>query len=63
MDMSLSVTLAQFFIDSYNQILSSFSVDTHRHYNFTPKHLFKMFKSLIIYEFSDKESLIEALVN
>lgn len=54
MDTSLSQNLAQFFIDAYNQILNSFSVDTHRHYNFTPKHLFKMFKSLIKYEFSDK---------
>jgi dynein heavy chain 2 len=63
MEVGFSQPLAQFLVDSYNQILANFSVDTHRHYNFTPKHLFKIFKSLIKYEFSDKEALAEALTN
>jgi hypothetical protein len=49
METSFSQTLSQFLIDVYNQILNNFSVDSHRHYNFTPKHLFKIFKSLIKY--------------
>ena len=63
MESSFSQTLAQFFIDAYNQILNGWNVDSHRHYNFTPKHLFKMFNSLVKYEFNDKEALVEALVN
>ncbi len=54
MDLKVAQTLAQFLIDAYNQILNNFNVDNYRHYNFTPKHLFKIFKNLIKYDINDQ---------
>jgi hypothetical protein len=49
MDQSICQILSQFLIDVYGQIQNNFNVDSYRHYNFTPKHLFKIFKSFIKY--------------
>jgi hypothetical protein len=54
MDEQLSKPLAQFYIDCYTQIKTNFTVDEHRHYNFTPKSLFSIFKSLVLYDCNDK---------
>lgn len=49
MDMNIAQNMAQFLIDVYNQIQYNYNVDLYRHYNFTPKHLFRIFKSFIKY--------------
>ncbi len=54
MEQSMATNMAQFIVDVYNQIQTAYSVDVKRHYNFTPKHLFRMFKSFIKYNFTDK---------
>lgn len=47
----------------YLNIKKNFSVDEYRHYSFTPKSLFEIFKTLPKYDFSDQEGLIESVCN
>jgi dynein heavy chain 2 len=63
MDENLGKVFSAFFIDIYLGIKKGFSVDEYRHYSFTPKSLFKIYRNLTMYELSDQESLLEALSN
>lgn len=56
-------TLAAFMIDMYLSIKKTFSVDDYRHYSFTPKSLFEIYKNLPKYEFTDQEGLLEVIAN
>ena len=47
----------------YLTIKKTFSVDDYRHYSFTPKSLFEIFKDLSKYEFTSQEELLEAIAN
>ena len=63
MDEGFSKSLAAFMIDMYLSIKKTFSVDDYRHYSFTPKSLFEIFKNIPHYDFSAQEELLEALLN
>lgn len=62
-DEGLADKLGAFMIEIYLTIKKNFSADEYRHYTFTPKSLFTIFRRLPNYEFSDKEGLVEVLLN
>lgn len=63
LDESQGKIFANFFIEMYLNIKKNFSVDEFRHYSFTPKSLFEIFKTLSKYDFNDQEGLIESVCN
>lgn len=53
-DESHCKSFANLFIEVYLNIKKNFSVDEYRHYSFTPKSLFQIFKNLPKYEFNSQ---------
>jgi len=54
--------LAEFLIDIYNNVRNKFSVDTHRHYLFTPRDITTLCFNLMRYQIQDAGGLIETFV-
>lgn len=54
--------LSGFLIDLYGSVRQKFSVDTHRHYLFTPRMISQLVFSMLRYEIPDAGPLIVSLV-
>ena len=54
--------LANFLIDLYANVKSKFSVDDHRHYQFTPRMITQLIFQLLRYEINEAQSLIETMI-
>ena len=60
-----SKKLAQLLVECYQNICSKFSVDEHRHYQFTPRNITHIVFGLMRYLnlFASPETILEALLN
>ena len=54
--------LATFMIDLFGDVRQRFSVDDHRHYQYTPREITNLIFMLLRYEIPDAQTLIETLI-